>query len=601
MLYILFVAIAVFYNLRKFRKDRDVFLSSLIEAKSVTHREMILSHHFYIFIFEGFLSLIVAHLISEGAMVIGILGLGIVYLTFFFVGLFFYQFFVRYVEKHTNLDLYSSFRAHLIKELRVNFGIIMMPILIYSLISSTFQDSVYEEWGKLWIVGLFFNIIFVSVLTIACSVIIMLRLVPNREIVEQEYLDLINKRLLQINQPNMRVRWIESDIKNAFVVGIKLLSLSNQTMFIGRSLRTTLTLEEFDAVVAHELAHVANRHIQKRVIDVLKNLIFVVFGIIFLMILMGGIFFLYWGEDIHLHSNFMGVVFAVSVPVWALFSYSILFDSIRSHEYEADAYAVMELGASLSGLKSALEKLATNDDVPDYIKSRLKPKAEKGLVSRFLGRYFSTHPEISDRISSVEYKIAGGLPFNYYVSAPKKIRMFLGQLLNLRVVVPVGLSFVACITWIGFQFKTGFESVAFIKKSTTNEIIQNEEIGRKINSHPFIVGESLMYFIVQKKDEDLINHFVQNGADKGKTLMYISSLRDYEMFEKYYSRFQSNLTDDEYFLLLIKVTGSNFTKAHRLLVNSARFETMDPSYKEDIARIFDQRRISGQRAPASNE
>lgn len=599
MLYILFIALAVFYNLRKFRKEREVFLSSLIEAKSITHREMILSHHFYIFIFEGFLSLIVAHLVSEKSMVIGILGLGIVYLTFFFVGLFLYQFFVRYIERQTNLDIYKSFKAHLIKELRVNFGMIMMPILIYSLISATFQDSVYEEWGKLWVIGLFFNIIFVSVLTIACSVIIMLRLVPNREIVEQDYLDLINRRLTQIDQPNMRVRWIESDIKNAFVVGLKLLSFSNQTMFIGRSLRSTLTLEEFDAVVAHELAHVANRHIQKRVIDVLKNLIFVVFGICFLMICLGGIFFLYWGEDIHLHSKFMGIIFAALVPLWGIFCYSILFDSIRSHEYEADAYAVIELGASLSGLKSALEKLAMNDDVPEYIKSKTKPKNEKGFISKFFLKFFATHPEISERIRSVEYKVSSGLPFNYYVSTPKKIRIFLSRLLNPRVFIPIGLSLTVCILWMGLQFKNGFERIAFIKKSSSNEIIQNKALNQNINSHPFIIGESLMYFVVQKRDENLINHFVQNGADKGKTLMYISGLRDYEMFERYYSRLESNLTEDEYFLLLIKVTGNNFTKAHRLLVNSKRFESMDPSYKEDISRIFRENKDSAQRLPAS--
>lgn len=65
MLYALFLLLAIVYNIRKFRKEREVFLSSLIEANNFSHREMILSHHFYVFIFEGFLSIIVAHLISE--------------------------------------------------------------------------------------------------------------------------------------------------------------------------------------------------------------------------------------------------------------------------------------------------------------------------------------------------------------------------------------------------------------------------------------------------------------------------------------------------------------------------------------------------------
>src|SRR5690606_15081662 len=115
-----------------------------------------------------------------------------------------------------------------------------------------------------------------------CSVILMLRLIPNREITEPEYLAIIDKRLQQIQMENMRVRWIETDIKNAFVVGLKLLRFSNQTMFIGRSLRKTLTIEEFDAVIAHEVAHIANRHIHKRVIELMKNFIVVFFGIMFL-------------------------------------------------------------------------------------------------------------------------------------------------------------------------------------------------------------------------------------------------------------------------------------------------------------------------------
>ena len=44
-------------------------------------------------------------------------------------------------------------------------------------------------------------------------------------------------------------------IKNAFVVGIKILGFSNQTMFIGKNLRTMLTIEEFDAVIALKVPH----------------------------------------------------------------------------------------------------------------------------------------------------------------------------------------------------------------------------------------------------------------------------------------------------------------------------------------------------------
>ncbi len=595
MLYVLFMVLAIAYNLKKFRKERAAFLSSLVDAKNTAHREMILGHHFYIFIFEGFLALIVAHLITERAMQIGILGLGMVYLALFFTGLYLYQFFIRYVERHTNLELLQSFKSHLIKELRVNFSMIMLPILIYSLINWTFQDSVYEEWGSLWFIGLLFNIIFVSVLTIVCSVILMLRLIPNREITEPEYLDIINRRLGQIQQPNMRIRWIETDIKNAFVVGLKLLRFSNQTMFIGRSLRTTLSLEEFDAVIAHELAHVANRHIHKRVIDLLKNFVSVIIGVGVLMLLIFGVTFLYWGEDAYLHtaSTTMWCVFACMG--WMIFNYSLLFDTIRSHEYEADGYAVMELGASFSGLKSALEKLTTPDELPEYLQKMKNKKTEKGMIAKWIARNFSTHPELSQRISFLEYKMAAGLPFNYYISTPQKIRRWVGHLMNWKVSVPLAASFVLSIAWMGWTLKTGTEDIAFITRASNEEIIKHEGIQKRINSRPQLVGQSLMYFIVRKQDEKLIDHFLSIGADKGKTLVYISQLKDYALLNKYYTRYQSDLTEDDYFLVLRKTAQTNFTEGYRLLVNAKRFEDLNPSYKEDVSRLHQ----SSNRKPAS--
>lgn len=596
MLYVLFLVLAIAYNMKKFRKERATFLSSLIDAKNSSHREMILSHHFYIFIFEGFLALIVAHLITERAMEIGIVGLGMVYLALFFTGLYLYQFFVKYVERHTNLELLKSFKTHLIKELRVNFSMIMLPILIYALINWTFQDSVYEEWGSLWFIGLLFNIIFVSVLTIVCSVIIMLRLIPNREITEPEYLDIINRRLEQIQQPNMRVRWIESDIKNAFVVGLKLLRFSNQTMFIGRSLRKTLTLEEFDAVIAHELAHVANRHIHKRVIDLLKNFLSVVIGVGTLMLIIFGMTFLYWGEDAYLHTTSTTLWCVFACLGWMVFNYSLLFDTIRSHEYEADGYAVIELGASFSGLKSALEKLTTPEELPEYLQKYAKKKTEKGWFAKWLSRNFSTHPETSQRIKFLEFKIANGLPFNYYISTPQKIRMWLGSLLQWRVSIPLTFSFIFSIAWGTWTIKNGTEDIEFIARSNREEIIKNKNLLKRINARPQLIGSSLMYFVVKKGDPELIDYFLENGADKGKTLVYVTVLKDYNLLNQYYTKLQSDLSEDDYVLVLRKAAQIQFKDGYRFLVNTKHFETMNNDYKEDVSRLHET-----DRKPASTQ
>lgn len=590
MLYVLFMALAIAYNLKKFKKERDSFIASIEEANTPGHREMILGHHFYIFIFEGFLALIVAHLVSEKSMQIGILGLGVVYLGLFFVGLSLYQYFVRYLERQTELRLFDSLKAYLIKELRVNFAMIMMPILVYSIINWAFQDSVYEEWGNLWFVGLLFNIVFVSVLTIVCSVILMLRLIPNREITEPEYLEIINRRLSDIGQPKIRVRWIETDIKNAFVVGLKLLRFSNQTMFIGRSLRNTLTLEEFDAVIAHELSHVANRHIHRRVIDLIKNVLSILMGMILLMLLVFGFSFMYWGEDSYLYTNATTAWCVCLCLGWMVFNYALVFDTIRSHEYEADAFAVIELKASLGALRSALQKLTTSDELPAYLKARTKQKKQK----TWLGKFFSTHPELEERMSSLEHKIQRGLPFNYYVSTPQKIKAWLGHALNWKVSLPLTASFVFAVAWVFVSVKSGQRDIAFIQSHSPNEIMKNVKLVERMNSKPLLIGQTLMYYVVMKKDEKLIDFFLENGANKGKTLMYVSQLKDSEIFSRYYARFEAHLSEDEYFLILRKTAQVNFTEGYRLLVNGKQFEKLDPSYKDDVTRLN-----RSNRAPAS--
>lgn len=594
MLYALFLILAVTYNWRKFLRERSAFYTSLINATGSAHREMILSHHFYILIFESFFSLVVAHFITERAMSIGFLGLGVVYITLIAFGIFFYQFFIRYVEKNTGLSLWASFKSHLIKELRVSFAVILLPMLIYSLINWTFQDSVYEEWGSLWFIGMLFNLIFVSVVTIVCSVIIMLRLIPNREITEPEYLEIINKRLGQIGMPSMRIRWIETDIKNAFVVGLKILSFSNQTMFIGKSLRTTLSIEEFDAVIAHELAHVANRHIHKRVIDLLKNFISIVFGAIFVVFAIMGASSLYLGEDMYVHTGLLTTLCFLTFMGWIIFNYFLLFDTIRSHEYEADAYAVMELGASFDAFKTALEKLTTPEELPEYLKAR-RPKG-KNVLASWLSKYFSTHPDLDSRFRSLEYKMAVGLPFNYYVSPAQKFRRLLGHLLDWKVSVPLASACLMIMVWGVMNVKSGMEAVAFINRASTESIIKQKKLVSKINSRPQLIGSSLMAFVVKKRDPRLIDHFIQHGADKGKTLVYISQIKDFELLQKYYPQFQNELSEDEYFLILRKSAQMDFTEGYRYLVNARQFETLNPGYKEDVTRLY-----KGNRLPASTQ
>ena len=594
MLYALFLVIAVLYNVKKFSKERTVFLDSLVKATTTQHREMILGHHFHIFIFEAFLGFIVSHLISEGAFVIGLLGLGFIYVLLLGFGLFLYQYFLKFVEKSTQLELRGSFNQHIVKELRVSFALILLPILLYSVLNWTFQNENSAEGTSFWLLEVLTNIIFVSVLTISCTVIIMLKLLPNSEVTEPEYLEVINHRLIQIGMPKLRVKWIETDIKNAFVVGLKLLRFSNQTMFIGRNLRTMLTMEEFDAVIAHELSHVANRHIHKRVIELLKNFISALVGFGLLMIITLGFFHLYFGEDMGLYEKPVAAACVLTCLSWLFFNYSLFFDTIRSHEYEADAYAVIKLGASFSALQSALEKLSQTEEMPEYLKSKTKAPKSKSRLSKM----FTTHPELADRISSLRNKIDKGLPFNDYLSTPQKIRSSLRFFMQWKVSIPLAASFVLFSVWTTLSIKEGSRLVSFIQSKNPQEILSNKLIAQNINSKPFFVGKSLMFYVVQKQNPELIDHFLEKGADPGRTLIYLSETRNFDLFRGYYPSLATNLSQDEYYLVLLQSANSNFTEGYRYLVNSEKFGLLHPDFKADLAR--NHKPTSKDRRPASS-
>jgi Zn-dependent protease with chaperone function len=560
---------------------------------------MILSHHFHIFIFEAFLGFIVSHLISQGTFSMGLLGFGAVYLVLITFGLWLYQYFLRYVERSTGLELRQQFNQHVVKEFRVSFALILLPILLYSLLNWTFQDESSAPSSGFWLLEMLINIIFVSVLTISVTVIIMLRLLPNREITEPEYLEIIQRRLSQIGAPHMRVKWIETDIKNAFVVGIKLLKFSNQTMFIGRNLRTMLTMEEFDAVIAHELAHVANRHIHKRVIELLKNFIsgFLGFGILMFLVL--SFFHLYFGEDISLYQKPVTIVCALTCFGWLFFNYSLFFDTIRSHEFESDAFAVMKLGASFTALRTALEKLTQTDEMPEYLRNRTRQPEKRNPVLNWFRRMFSTHPEIPERMASLERKIAEGLPFNYYVSRAQKIRSSLAFFMEWKVSVPLASIFLTFATWSVYSVREGSRLVSFIKESQVDEIISRKEIVSKINSKPFLVGKSLMYHIVQKQNPELIDYYLEHGADPGRTMIYLSETRNFDLFRVYYSALATDLTQDDYYLVLLRSADVNFTEGYRYLVNTPKFDSLNPDYKAEFARNLRNSEVS--RKPASQQ
>ncbi len=204
-----------------------------------------------------------------------------------------------------------------------------------------------------------------------------------------------------LTMPGLRI--IETASLNAYASG---LGEKDAVITVTRGLVDTLSDDELEAVLAHELTHVINRDVRLLVVAV----IFV--GIISLIgeILARGLF---RGSAARLggarrgKSGNSGVIFVIAIAVigvcWLL-AMLIRFAMSRSREYMADAGAV-ELTKKPEAMIAALEKVSghsTVEKAPSEIRQMFLHDDSAGFAGLFM-----THPPIERRIAAL--RVFGGV------------------------------------------------------------------------------------------------------------------------------------------------------------------------------------------------
>ncbi|MFA7613705.1 MAG: M48 family metalloprotease [Candidatus Caldatribacteriota bacterium] len=543
MNYLLFLIIAVSYNVFKFFRSKDRILNDLHESNEV-RRNTILSHFYWVFVIELFVGTIVAVWLSdEEKLLKGIITLTGIFVIVSILSFFIYLAFIKWVAKHIDSSITQSFIRYMIKEFRVYFAVGFLPILLYSGMIQAFQDDMGTGFWGLEAIG---HIMVISVLSITCTVVIMMKLLPNCEVTEPEYLEIINKRLGEAGLSHVRVRWIEAEFKNAFVVGINFPFLRNQTMFIGRSLRQALNGEEFDAVICHELAHIKQGHMAKRIVFIGWHTLRVVLSSV--ASIMGAILcgFLIFGIEASLYSSSIITPIALSFIFFSfVVSYLLFFDAIRSQEYEADAIAVMDFGCNVSILESALKKLTAVDNP-------YAPPKKRGKWREI----FSTHPTLEQRVEMLEKKITEGLPFNYYVSPYQKMAMAFFSLFKFRYIGTITALFCVGAFYTVNDLKKFSEERAHLVQSSVEELKENEYLNKHVNARP-IFGHSNLYYVMIKKDLGLVDHFIEKGADPEKVLFYLEKFHNQQVLGEYLIKLGDKLDEDSFRSYVSKLMQKN--------------------------------------------
>jgi len=204
--------------------------------------------------------------------------------------------------------------------------------------------------------------------------------------------------------PKPRIAVVDSDVPNAFATGR---NPKHAAVAVTTGLWRRLEPQEIEAVLAHELSHIANR-------DVLVMTVASFFAMLAAMITRFGLYFGMWGGGFgggnRSDNNNQGgvpvwlIVFAVSVIVYAL-SFVLIRTISRYREYAADRGSAVITGAP-ENLMSALQKISSN--ITQIPERDLREVA--GMNAFFIiptnwrsqaGELFMDHPPLEKRLAAL--------------------------------------------------------------------------------------------------------------------------------------------------------------------------------------------------------
>lgn len=202
-----------------------------------------------------------------------------------------------------------------------------------------------------------------------------------------------------MKMPMLRV--VESSALNAFASGI---NEKTYTVTLTRGIIDTLSDDELEGVIAHELMHIRNH-------DVRLLIVSIIFVGIFSFIMQIAYRSILFGSATRRRDNDKGGGAAVMLVVLALAAIAYLLSFLfklslsRRREYMADSGAV-EMTRNPDALARALEKISGRSHVEEiksadiqqmYIENNPNESPSAGFLGG-LGGLFSTHPPIEKRI-----------------------------------------------------------------------------------------------------------------------------------------------------------------------------------------------------------
>lgn len=212
---------------------------------------------------------------------------------------------------------------------------------------------------------------------------------------EPELYNLLENLCISQGVPMPKLEIIETHARNAFASGI---SNATYSITVTRGLMNSLTKEELEGVLAHELTHILNRDVRLLIITIIFTGLFGFLAQIVWHNLRYALFFGGGNRNKNNGGMFVAmIVVAIILSIGYFVSLLMRFALSRHREYMADAGAV-EMTKNPTAMMNALMRISGRDHIPNSSEDIAMMCIENH--KSFLGM-FATHPPIDKRIKAI--------------------------------------------------------------------------------------------------------------------------------------------------------------------------------------------------------
>lgn len=210
---------------------------------------------------------------------------------------------------------------------------------------------------------------------------------------EPELYNLLENLSITAGIPTPRLEIIETHARNAFASGI---DQKSYTVTVTRGLMNSLTKDELEGVLAHELVHILNKDVRLLIITIIfTGMIGFAAQMVWSQIRYG---FIFSGNRRNKGGGIL-IMMALAFTLWLGYLLTLFtrFAISRKREYMADAGAV-QLTKNPEAMMRALQRIAGRDVIPETTGDIAMMCIENHKP--FMG-LFATHPPIEKRIRAL--------------------------------------------------------------------------------------------------------------------------------------------------------------------------------------------------------